>query len=204
MKKIQLLLIALMLTAGVFGQAIVDNKIIPMSVTLNSILRLNVTTGGNIEFTVNTLYQYQNGISNSDRYDTEFTVASSVDYDVLMYAEDADFIGSDKSSDTAVFELNNIGYTVAYIGTGLTVGSDMDLVGAGVTPSAVTGLTDVAATDIVTSTTGNAGDIQQNKYEINWELGTKANASMNTATLLEQNLAADRYSTNVFLVLEPH
>ena len=53
---------------------------------LNSILRLNVTSGGNIEFTINNIDQYTAGIANGTRYDTKFTVASSVDFNVLMYA----------------------------------------------------------------------------------------------------------------------
>ena len=55
MKKlfITLVLSATFLGAS-FGQAVADQGVIPVSVTLNQILRLNVTSGGNINFVINT------------------------------------------------------------------------------------------------------------------------------------------------------
>eukprot|EP01156_Anaeramoeba_ignava_P020576 Anaeramoba_ignava/c16393_g1_i2.p2 GENE.c16393_g1_i2~~c16393_g1_i2.p2 ORF type:complete len:202 (-),score=8.39 c16393_g1_i2:316-921(-) len=200
MKKIQTLLIALLLAGGIMAQPVVDNAIIPVSVTLNSILRLNVTSGSNIEFAVNTLNQYTNGIANSDQHDTDFTVASSVDFIVELYAEDATLIGSDLASGANTMPLDNIGYTLEITGTG-TEPANWDLVpDAGV--AVAVPLTNTPDT-IINSTNGaGAGDIGQNAFKIEWECGT-GNGTMNATSLLNQDLPSDRYSTNVFLVLQP-
>ncbi|MCB9002091.1 MAG: hypothetical protein H6537_09000 [Bacteroidales bacterium] len=50
-----------LLASLAFGQAVNDQAIIPVSVTLNSILRLTVVSGGNIDFVVNTIDQYTSG-----------------------------------------------------------------------------------------------------------------------------------------------
>jgi hypothetical protein len=198
MKRIQTLLIAILLAGGIMAQPVVDNAIIPVSVTLNSILRLNVTSGSNIEFAVNTLDQYTNGIANSDQHDTDFTVASSVDFVVELYAEDATLIGSDLASGANTMPLDNIGFTLAETGTGSDPANwDLDP-----NPGTVVALTNSPDT-IINSTNGaGAGDITQNAFKIEWECGT-GNGGMNGTSLLNQDLPADRYSTNVFLVLQP-
>ena len=83
MKKVSLFLLGMVMGLALLAQPVVDNAIIPVAVNLNSILRLNVTSGGNIEFTVSTIDQYNNGIATGPRYYTDFTVASSVDFDVI-------------------------------------------------------------------------------------------------------------------------
>jgi len=165
-----------------FGQAIKDNAVIPVSITLNSILRLTVTSGGNIQFVVNTIDQYTGGISNQDQYTTMFTVSSSRDFIVEMYAEDATFVGQE---------------------TGLTMDLDfLRFTMAGTGPSALAGLNPLTAAGSATEIVGTSGTPAdaggQLDYEILWELGTEAGNS-----LLEANLPADIYITNVFLSLVP-
>ena len=63
MRKLFYSLALLFLSQVSFGQAVNDQAIIPVSVTLNSILRLTVVSGGNIEFVVNTIDQYTGGIN---------------------------------------------------------------------------------------------------------------------------------------------
>jgi hypothetical protein len=128
MKKLTLLIAGLILfTTTSFGQ-IDDRAVIPVAVTLNSILRLNVTSGGNIEFNFNTLDDYQNGIATSAAYQTKFNVASSVNWDVVMYSENANLIGTDIIEDgtnTAnTMSLDNIGYHVLSEGT---IGNDLNI-----------------------------------------------------------------------------
>ncbi len=178
-----------------FGQAVNDQAIIPVSVTLNSILRLTVVSGGNIDFVVNTIEQYTNGINNGGgdaRYQTNFTVSASQDFNVTVRAEDLTFFGQDNAANTMT--LDNVGLDL----TG-TVG------GAGVNwnlPAAVLPLTDVAQT-IVTGIAGAAaGDATQNNFIVRWRLGT-GEGTMNGTTLLAQSLTPDRYITNVFLELVP-
>ena len=186
--------VAMLLFANVgFGQ-ISDNAVIPVSVTLNSILRLTVVSGGNIQFVVNTIDDYTTGIANSPRYTTRFNVASSRNFNVLLYSESAAFYGMNYESAGGTgnqMPLNNVGYIIDNVGgaTGTTV-----------SVATVTGLS--TATTAVLSAV-DAGSSTVNTFDIKWELGTVANASMNAQTLLEQSLASDTYVTNVFINVVP-
>lgn len=199
MKKITFIFAFMVASTIMFAQPVSDNAIIPMSVSLNSILRLNVVSGGNIEFVVNTISQYTAGVSNSAKYTTTFTVASSVDFRVGLRAEDATFIGTDLVGNT--MPLDNIGYLINEDGTGADPANwDLEPFDGA---EAVEPLDDTEVF-IVTSTGGaGAGDIAKNKFLIKWELATAALILVNTTaeTLLAQSLAADRYSTNVWLTL---
>lgn len=198
MKRIILSLAGLLTFGGMIAQPVADNAIIPVSVTLNSILRLNVTSGGNIEFVVNTLQQYEDGVRNIARYTTTFTVASSIDYDVNIQSENAT-LNSNTSANTIA--LNNLGYTVESKGSAV-VGTDFDLCGAAANPSTVQAITNAPFRIVHSNPGAGAGDATKNKFEIQWRFGTKE-TNMNSNSLLQQSIAADRYSTNVFLVLGP-
>jgi hypothetical protein len=193
MKKLSFLLLSLGISILTYAQPVADNAVIPVSVNLNSILRLNVTSGGNIEFTFTNIDQYTNGLSNTDRYDTHFTVASSVDFDVDLSTEDATFIGADNPANT--MNLNFVAYEVTSNGSGVD-GTNWNFIGAPATPE---DLTQTPAFPIVASVGGfGAGDVTQNAFIINWECGTAATGG---GDLLSASLPADRYTTNVYLVL---
>jgi len=186
-----------------FGQGINDNAIIPVSVTLNSILRLTVVSGGNIEFVVNTIDDYSSGINSGGadtRYHTVFTVSSSQNFNVFLRSETDNLLGQDNTTNDLPGD--NVGYeVVAHATAGGVDGDNWDLVGSVVGLSAtranvVDGIAAVASGD-----PSAAGDAVQNHFQIEWRLGTLEGA-MNTFTLLEQSLPADRYVTNVFLELE--
>ncbi|MDY0198594.1 MAG: hypothetical protein RBR68_12345 [Tenuifilaceae bacterium] len=193
MKKLLLGAAVLLFAQFSFGQAVNDNAIIPVSVTLNSILRLTVVTGGNIEFVVNTIDDYTNGINSGGadtRYQTVFTVSSSRDFDVTLRSEEDNLLGQDNTAN--VLTGDNVGYDLTG-GTGGN-GTNWNL------PVQVEGLSATAAT-IVDGITGfAAGDAVQNRFVIQWRLGT-SEGGMNTANLLTQSIPADRYVTNVFLEL---
>jgi hypothetical protein len=197
MRKILLSLAGLLTFGGMMAQPVSDNAVIPVSVTLNSILRLNVTTGGNIEFNVNTLAQYASGIANTAGTTTTFTVASSLDFDVILFAEDTELIGTDLSSSANTMDLDNVGYTLTYGGPALGVGDYTFVPDIGDLPEA---LTSASATIISSGSGVGAGDINKNKFAVHWEMGTMR-GTMNGGTLLSQNIPADRYSTNVFIML---
>ena len=194
-----------LLSTGINAQ-VTDQKVIPVSVTLNSILRLNVVSGGNIDFVVNTIQQYEDGIANVGRYDTQFTVASSTDFDVEMYAEDASLVGVDIGGGGAnTMSLNNVGYLLSVDGSGAD-GTNWDII------SSITMLTGPGSpASIVAGIANNAaGGTDQNAWTINWELATDngngsdmvANTGLGS-NLLTQSLTPDRYITNVYLELIP-
>jgi hypothetical protein len=200
MKKLALLLLGLFIYAANANAQIDDRAVIPVAVTLNSILRLNVTSGGNIEFNFNTLADYQLGIATGTPYQTKFNVASSVNWDVFMYAEDANLIGTDEILGTNVMTLDNIGYHVSSDGSMLIA----DLASSFSDPLTPGPLTSIATTVIVGyGGTSNAGDIAQNSFTIHWRCGTQE-GTMNANSILEQTISADRYATNVFLMLQPN
>ncbi|MGE4290259.1 MAG: hypothetical protein AB7E36_16385 [Salinivirgaceae bacterium] len=193
MKKLTLLFASLGIAFLSYAQPVADNAVIPVSVNLNSILRLNVTSGGNIEFTFSNINQYTNGLGNTDRYDTRFTVASSVDFNVTLSTEDATFIGADDPNNT--MDLNFVAYEIVSDGTGVDA-TNWNLIG---TAGTVEDLAQNPATPIVESIAGSgAGDVNQNAFIINWECGT---ADTGGGDLLGASLPADRYTTNVYLVL---
>jgi len=195
MRKLLFTLALAVLSQVSFGQAVNDQAIIPVSVTLNSILRLTVVSGGNIDFVVNTIDQYTNGINSGGgdaRWQTNFTVSSSQDFDVTLAAEDATLMGQDDPANT--MPLDNIGFDLT--ASGGVIGTNWAL------PTAVLPLNN-AAQDIVTGAAGaSAGDATQNNFTIQWRLGT-GEGTMNGQSLLEQSLSPDRYITNVFLELVP-
>ncbi|HDP75569.1 MAG TPA: hypothetical protein ENN49_06820 [Bacteroidales bacterium] len=196
MRKLFFAATMLLLSQAGFGQAVNDQAIIPVSVTLNSILRLTVVSGGNIDFVVNTIGQYTSGINNGGgdaRYQTNFTVSASQDFDVTIRAEDATFIGQDNATNT--MPLDNVGLDLSESGTGNDPAN-------WALPTAVLALTN-GAQNIVTGVAGAAaGGADKNNFTIRWRLGTGEGA-MNTSTLLAQSLTPDRYITNVFLELVP-
>jgi len=179
MRKLFFVVAMLLFAQLSFAQAVKDNAVIPVSITLNSILRLTVTSGGNIQFVVNTIDQYTLGIGNNDQYTTRFTVSSSRDFDVTMGAEDGDFIGLESG---LTMDLAFLQYTMAGAGGGTIAGLNE--------------LVDLTAPEtIVTRLAG--GNLE---YEIQWELGNPAGSA---GTLLDASLPADIYVTNVFLNLAP-
>ncbi len=198
MKRIIYLLIGGLLLGNVsFGQAVDDRAVVPVAVTLSSILRLNVVSGGNVEFSFITLADYQEGIFNSAPYDTRFTVASSVDWDVVMFSEEDVLVSTDDLTGMGM-ELDNIGYHVGAYG-------DNDETVLNIPSSDADPLPLTATEEIIVGydgTNSNAGDINDNDFTIHWRCGT-GEGTMNGQSILEQQLAADRYATNVFLILQP-
>ncbi len=210
MKKISTLLVGMAICSLSFGQAVVDNSLIPVSITLNGILRMNVTAGGNINFKVNTLDQYEHGISNTAASTTTFTVASSTNFNVSLYAEDAAFLGTDNIGAVAAtvgIPLNMVAYQVTANGTNNVANTNVVLLATATGVGNWQALKSSAAPEsiILPGVAGNAGDINVNNFSVLWELGTTncANATDGTAlqTLKGGNYAADRYSTNVMLTL---
>lgn len=202
MKKLFFAFTMLILSEFSFGQAISEYAIIPVSVTLNSVFRLSVVSGGNIEWVINTIDQYNTGIAPDARYETRFTVSSSLDYKVQMRAED-DLIGQDNPGN--VLNLNNIGYFVRSNGTAdAQLDASGDLTIPSLTGTGVVGIPTTLGASIITGIVNlSAGDATKNDFSLEWRLGTGVvdGLPMNAQTLLQQSIPADRYITNIFLEL---
>jgi len=98
MKKLFLILVLAVLGVTAKAQAVSDMAVIPIGVTLNSIARLTVTSGGNIEFVVNTMDQYENGVDKTPATTTTFSVASSCKFYVTLAADNEQMQGTVNSS----------------------------------------------------------------------------------------------------------
>jgi hypothetical protein len=180
MKTLTTIFLALVISAGsAFAQPVKDKAVIPIGVTLNSILRLNIESGGNIEFVFNTLDHYNNGINDgyaSSLYRTTFTVASSSNFDVDMGAE-GDFRGADATA-TSFIPIGQLEYRFDDAHGGVVL---IDQIMSATMTEVVDGLT-----------TGNAGDIAQNLFTVDWKVGC-------TTPLLGTSLPSDRYVTNILI-----
>jgi hypothetical protein len=196
MRKILLGFLAFFLAGQVsFAQPVSDNAVIPMGITLNSILRLNVVSGGNIEFVFNSLNDYTNGLA-GDQYRTNLTVASSTNWSLGIYASNV-FTG-----DLGTIALNFVAYRFENNGAvnvlGDNGGGTATEVSAAIATLAGYGdLTNAFTADLI-SGSGNAGASTDNDFYVRWECGTA-----NTTGGAIGNAAADpgRYSTNVLISL---
>lgn len=234
MKKLILSLFAFGIISTGISQAVSDRTTVPIAVNLNQVLRLNIMQGGNLEFTFNTIAQYKNGINSSAGnvapnvnqnpagtfvapgaggfYITQFTVASSNNWEIHMGAEDATLIGTDVA--TNIMALDNIGYSITADGThqfedGVAAAANLVLQsqptndGAAITAltqfPGSTALVEIATT--LPANEGNAGDIADNAFSIYWRVGTQE-TNMNQVALIEQNLPNDRYVTNILFDLQ--
>lgn len=208
----------MVITGAVFAQPVSDRAVVPVAVTVNQILRLHVTNGGNIEFVFNTINQFKNGISNSNFYNTDVVIASSTDWELNFGAEDAALMPTDDPAHGAQLPvamvgipLNNVGYMITSTGANVIsstgtdptgLGDDSDVAANGLGQFGVTASQNPLMSAAL-GTGNNGGDITDNAFTINWEcglgLGTGAGNATNAGTLLSQNIQPDRYVSNVLI-----
>lgn len=227
MKKISLAAVLLICGFTVFAQAVKDRNVIPVAVSLNQVLRMTVTNGGNIEFVFNTIEDYKNGISSegasnaanpatsSSMYKTDFTVSSSTRWVLSYGTEEPTFLGTDNPS--TAFALNNVGFSITNNGL-----NAFDVAGAYRVPGSLAPLVSVPtdnATQVAAlqpypvkliednnSDNANAGDAADNSFTLNWRCGTAEQGTvvpMNAVKIIDQNPspAPDRYVVNVLFDL---
>ena len=172
---------------------------------------MSVNTGGNIEFTFNTIDDYKNGLSgdaatstsanpttSNPMYVTTFTVAASTKWTLQYGAEEGTFIGVDNPASTLA--LNNVGFNLASTGTHVF---GTELVSAPTTNGGVIADLDVYPTALIAdgaNAAANAGDATDNAFTMTWRVGT-AEGDMFATKLIEQSITPDRYVTNVLFNL---
>lgn len=211
MKKSILSIFIFILSLNIaISQPVSDMGVIPIGVTLNSIIRLNIVKGGNIEFVVNTFSQFDLGVAPNAGYETDFTVASSVNFDVELQAENDFLIG--QLDVLNKMSIKNLGYIITHTGSlGSPDPANTIPPAAGFNWSLPT-VIQILKTTVTTIVEGSeliatpsAGDVAQNAFKIAWQLSTStvlgdaAGFGDATTKLLAQNLKSDRYVVNVFL-----
>lgn len=202
MRKITSLMVAAVLvTLSAVAQPVSDRAVIPVAVTLNQILRLNVVDGGNVEFVFNNIADYKAGLSGSPEYQTDFNVASSTAWSLLIYAEDATFTGNDDPGNT--MPLGYVGFSIINnggahdFGTEITANNNVN-VSANVLGNAASTL--IGCTGSTAAAVNCAGDIDDNSLRIMWQAGTGSGDMIQTS-FIDAGLNPDRYTNNVFLDL---
>lgn len=200
MKKLVLGAAMLLLAQVGFGQAVNESAIIPVSVTLNAVSRLNVESGGNIKFVFTSINDYNAGFSGAqkDLYKTVVSVASSRDWGINMYSETANFLPTDNAAN-AHFGIDNLEYIIDWTGSAAAPGS---INFPGNTDTEDWGQMSSSAIAVINTTVpadaGQGGDGTQNRFNILWRIGTGQNTS---GTILEQSIAPDHYVANIFIEL---
>lgn len=180
-----------------FGQAVNESAIIPVSVTLNAVSRLNIESGGNIKFVFTSINDYATGFTGETEsfYRTLVSISSSTDFSVNLYAEGANFLPSDDATNTLA--IGNLEYTLDWVGLPANEPTDYTT-GAWAQMTAVS----TAIIDNVTNPGdgGVAGRGEDNRFEIWWRLGTTNNT---LGTILSQgsSVSADHYVANIFIEL---
>ena len=211
MKKLLLPIFVFGIIYSGISQAVSDRNTVPVAVNLNRVLRMSVNTGGNIEFTFNTIDDYKNGLSgdaatsssanpatSNPMYVTTFTVAASTKWTLQYGAEEGTFIGVDNPASTLA--LNNVGFNLASTGTHVF---GTELVSAPTTNGGVIADLDVYPTALIAdgaNAAANAGDATDNAFTMTWRVGT-AEGDMFATKLIEQSITPDRYVTNVLFNL---
>ena len=221
MRKISFLVAILVCSVSAFSQAVKDRNVIPVAVSLNQVLRMTITNGGNIEFVFNTIDEYKNGISaeagnpGDGMYKTDFSVSSSTRWALTYGAESATFLGTDNPANN--LDLDNVGFTITNNGVNTFEEPGN---GKGITSTASLFSVPTANADEVSAletyptvliednntVNANAGDAVDNLFTINWRCGTIEQGSvvpMNDVPLIDQNPSPtpDRYVVNVLFDL---
>ena len=218
MKKILLSIFTVSILGSGISQAVSDRNTIPVAVNLNRVLRMSVNTGGNIEFTFNTIQQYKDGISGDGNngatppvanpgnpmYVTSFTIAASTKWELAYGAEDATFIGVDNPGNLT-FLLNNVGFSLASLGAHAF---GTELISAPTNAGVEVAALQVYPIALITdggNAAANAGDKTDNEFTMTWRCGTAESTllttPMNQVKLIEQGITPDRFVTNVLFNL---
>ncbi len=176
------------------AQPISDHAVIPMAITVQSIMRLNVKSGGNIEFVFSKISDITNGIGNSAAYDTYFDISASQDWDLQIGTDAATFLNEAGAS----ILLNRVELQVDDALTS-TRFADADVISAfNAAPAALQNGPIDLITWVAGGTNGtNVGSAAENTFVVHWQCG------VNLAARITGSVPG-RYTVNVYLSLVAH
>lgn len=122
MKKILIGLISIVMLGQVCSaQPVSDKAVIPVGITIQSIMRLTITNGGNIEFVFDNANDLNVGIASGTGYQTLGTVSTSQDWDLTLSVDAATFQNEDA---TATIPLATVAFTTT-CALGTTANGDL-------------------------------------------------------------------------------
>jgi hypothetical protein len=156
-------------------------------------LVINIVTGYSIEFVFDEIDEYINGIANAGQQ-TYIRIGAIYDWKLQFKASQDMFYGTNDPGHQ--MELNNVGVMVSSIGTNQDDGSNI----VNYAKYAPIALEDNDVTLMTKGTLSNKGYHYENRFMLNWEMGTQ-NGNMNPTRMLDQDLAADTYTLHIILTL---
>ena len=176
MKKVILGFLSIIFAGQVIiAQPVSDMAVIPMGITIQSVMRLTITKGGNIEFVFNSAADRTNGLGPAG-YQTAGSIVSSQAWQLDLTTDAATFLGEDGAT---TLILGVVAHTVATAGTNAGTA-----IAAGLLATPLVIIDGGLVTDDAT-------------FTIDWECGTAA------ATAIPATTAPGRYTVNIILSLGP-
>ncbi len=191
MKKLFLGLISLLLAGQVsFAQPVSDQAVIPMGITIQSVMRLTITRGGNMEFVFKSASDIANGVPSawSSAYQTDGNISASTNWDLELMADAGNF--------STNIPLNVIEYNV-------TTSPANTIAGGGTNPGPLPTNLNTNPFDLLTQDTGAGGGDNYGdglSFTVQWACG----ANIAGGAVIPANAAPGRYAVNFILTLVPH
>lgn len=188
MKKILLGLISIIMAGQIsFAQPVSDMAVIPMGITVQSVMRLNITKGGNIEFVFKSGTDVQAGIPAGGAYTTTYqtlgTVTASQNWDLNLDVDEGSFLADNGSGINLALAVVSLDADDVYVASG----AEIVIGGAALTQNMVV---------IDANAANNLGD--NIDFDIKWACGNIALSCTSITGAL-----AGRYSANLILTLTP-
>ena len=179
MKKVLLGFISIIFATQVsFAQPVSDMAVIPMGITIQNIMRLTITKGGNIEFVFKSANDITTGLGPNAAYNTTGNVVATQAWNLQLVADAGDFVNE---SGVLLGGLDIVGFTPTCAAATVVAG--------------INNLTNTASTTAITSGAVTSGT----PFTLAWECGTPAPGG--TTSQLDGTEAAGRYTVNVILSL---
>ena len=190
--KIYRLLIAILLVAiageNALAQVEEDSKTINLTANLKTTISLQLDEE-DIVFDFITLDDYKNGLGRKGgEYLSKGAVSSTANW-TLMFCATQDFLHTDGVSK---MNLNNVGITATFEGNNRII----NLTDFGTLVPIKNYYIPLLMNNIIDS---NAGDYEDNKFTIYWEMGTQGRF-MRKKSIFEQDLKKGSYSTEIEFV----
>jgi len=170
MKKILILIIFIIVNLSLNAQVVKDRNVVPIGVTLNKILRLNIVSDNiyfnydNFTITIETNSEKINNYTNT----TEIIVASSVRWKLLYGAEETTITGLNNS-----INLNNIKFTITNNGIHQFGNELISIPTNNTLEKSDLQVYPIILIEDAHNKFANAGDEKDNSFTINWEFDVK-------------------------------
>ncbi len=190
MKKIFLGIISILFIGQIaWAQPVSDMAVIPMGITIQSVMRLTITKGGNIEFVFKSAKDLATGIDHGNAYNTEGIITASRNWDLILAPDEPNFAGEDGT--------DNLDFNVVEYTSSCTVMSGGASTPHGHTTAITTDKALTAGDNSILVNDGSGDNYGTGlNFDIKWRCGVTHK--------IGGGHKAQRYSANLILTLKAH